>query len=58
MIREVDARDQEHYWAGEYFERIGDLARARDYYRRGTRAQPARPDNFRGLSPSAINTLT
>ncbi|MGQ0815798.1 MAG: CHAT domain-containing protein [Gemmatimonadota bacterium] len=33
MVRAVDAVNAEHYWAGEYFERIGELTRAIPYYR-------------------------
>ncbi len=37
MVRIVDEQDKEHYFAGEYFERIGDLGRALKYYRQGPR---------------------
>ena len=32
MVRVTDEQGAEHYWAGEYYERIGDLRRARTYY--------------------------
>lgn len=35
MVRVVDEQERGHHWAGEYFERIGDLPRALHYYRRG-----------------------
>jgi CHAT domain-containing protein len=33
MVRVVDEQRQNHYWAGEYYERAGDLERALRYYR-------------------------
>ena len=35
MVRVVDEQERGHHWAGEYFERIGDLPRALLYYRKG-----------------------
>lgn len=35
MVRVVDEQERGHHWAGEYFERIGDLPRALHYYRKG-----------------------
>jgi CHAT domain-containing protein len=40
MVEVVDYQERFHYWAGEYFERIGDLSRAVEYYRRGIRRDP------------------
>ncbi len=37
MVRVIDQSGIEEYWAGEYFERVGDLERAITYYRRGNR---------------------
>ncbi len=37
MVRLVDEQDTQQYYAGEYFERIGDLGRALRYYRVGPR---------------------
>lgn len=34
MVLLIDRSRQDSYWAGEFYERIGDLARARAYYRR------------------------
>lgn len=34
MVATIDELKLHSYWAGEYFERQGDLQRARDYYRR------------------------
>lgn len=34
MVGAIDDMDREHFWAGEYFERVGDLQRAVGYYRR------------------------
>ena len=35
MVQVVDEQERNHYWAGEYFERIGDLKRALHYFRLG-----------------------
>lgn len=35
MVEVVDEQDANHFWAGEYFERTGDLRRALHYYGRG-----------------------
>ena len=35
MVQVVDEQERGHHWAGEYFERIGDLPRALLYYRKG-----------------------
>lgn len=32
MVRFIDEQEVERYWAGAYYERIGDLQRARRYY--------------------------
>lgn len=38
MVTVVDEQDANHYWAGEYYERTGDLRRALRYYERGLAA--------------------
>lgn len=35
MVRLVDSERQNHYWAGEYFERVGDVRAALSFYQRG-----------------------
>jgi CHAT domain-containing protein len=35
MVQVVDELGRQYYWAGEYFERIGDLENAIRYYRKG-----------------------
>ena len=40
MVRVVDEQERGHHWAGEYFERIGDLPRALQYYRKGAALDP------------------
>lgn len=37
MVRLIDQRQDNHYYAGEYFERVGNLGRALEYYRAGAR---------------------
>ena len=37
MVRVIDEQQGGHYYAGEYFERVGDLGRAVEYYRIGAR---------------------
>jgi CHAT domain-containing protein len=44
MVQVIDEIGQDHYWAGEYYERIGDLPRAVEYYRRGVRSGAGIPD--------------
>jgi CHAT domain-containing protein len=39
MVRIVDEQELNYHWAGEYFERIGDLERALAYYRKAA-AEP------------------
>lgn len=41
MVRAVERQRTEYAYAGEYFERAGDLRRALDYYRRGISEEPA-----------------
>lgn len=51
MVQAVDYQERNHYWAGEYFERLGDLPRALEYYRRGLSRDPAeRSLNLAGLA--------
>jgi CHAT domain-containing protein len=51
MVRVVDEQERGHHWAGEYFERIGDLPRALHYYRKGAVLDPEeRSLNLAGLA--------
>lgn len=51
MVRVVDEQERGHHWAGEYFERIGDLPRALHYYRKGAALdQEERSLNLAGLA--------
>ncbi|MBI4542547.1 MAG: CHAT domain-containing protein [Gemmatimonadetes bacterium] len=52
MVTIIDERRQSHYWAGEYFERIGDWPRALEYYQRGVAGDGAgdRSSNLAGLT--------
>jgi len=38
MVRIIEERDANHFYAGEYYERIGDFARAASYFDRGARS--------------------
>lgn len=52
MVQTIEELGQSFYYAGEYYERIGDFARAMTYYRRGA-AQDNwndRPLNLAGLT--------
>lgn len=48
MVRVVD-RTHDWYFAGEYFERSGDLARAQSYYVRGVTDFPSDPASLAGM---------
>ena len=51
MVDAVDYQARYHYWAGEYFERIGHLQSAAEYYRRGLAFDPdERSLNLGGLA--------
>jgi CHAT domain-containing protein len=50
LVRVVDDYDELHAYAGQYFERTGDLAAARDYYERGGRSTAASADGLRALN--------
>jgi CHAT domain-containing protein/tetratricopeptide (TPR) repeat protein len=51
MVEAVDYQRRYHYWAGEHFERIGELHRAAEYYSRGLQYDPAeRSLNLGGLA--------
>ncbi len=51
MVTVVDYQERFHYWAGEHFERVGDLDRAVEYYRRGVRRDPGEASlNLGGLA--------
>jgi tetratricopeptide (TPR) repeat protein len=39
MVEVIDESRSHYLYAGEYYERIGDLARAAEYYRRGARSE-------------------
>lgn len=51
MVRVIDELGHSHYYAGEYYERIGDFHRAMTYYRRGATRNSSddRPLNLAGL---------
>lgn len=52
MVQTIETQQHSFYYAGEYYERIGDFARAMTYYRRGA-AQDNwndRPLNLAGLT--------
>jgi CHAT domain-containing protein len=55
MVRAVDDQrasgySANDYWAGEYFERSGDFARALAYYQTGDRFNPGDPRTLSGLA--------
>jgi CHAT domain-containing protein/tetratricopeptide (TPR) repeat protein len=51
MVQVVDQQERNHYWAGEYYERIGDLQRALHYFRLGeSRDRYERSFNLAGKS--------
>jgi CHAT domain-containing protein len=49
MVRVSDELGEERYWAGAYYERIGDLQRAREYYRKSLTEGPTNARASRGL---------
>lgn len=50
MVQVIDQQERNHYWAGEYYERIGDLKRALHYFRLGAaRDREERSLNLGGL---------
>ena len=51
MVRVIDELKHSHYYAGEYYERIGDFHQAMTYYRRGAMRNSSndRPLNLAGL---------
>jgi tetratricopeptide (TPR) repeat protein len=53
MVRVVDEQHNNYYWAGEYYERAGDLARALAYYRQALDRVRA----GKGLDPNATAGL-
>lgn len=50
LVLVVDAYDEYHAYAGQHFERTGDLARALEYFRRGARSEAASAKGIRVLS--------
>jgi len=50
MVRVVDDFDEYHAYAGQYFERTGDLDAAREYFGRGARASWPNADQVRALN--------
>jgi tetratricopeptide (TPR) repeat protein len=51
MVEAVNYQGRYHYWAGEHFERLGDLPRAVAYYRQGVARDPGeRSLNLAGLT--------
>jgi CHAT domain-containing protein len=49
-ISVIDEYEEGHNYAGEYFERQGDLERAKEYFTRGTAAYGGWAESVRGLS--------
>ncbi len=50
MVRAIDSTRGDYYYAGEYFERSGNLERARDYYARAVEQVGSDPAAFAGMS--------
>ena len=50
MVRAIDSTQGDYYYAGEYFERSGNLERARDYYARAVEQVGSDPAAFAGMS--------
>ena len=50
MVRAIDSTRGDYYYAGEYFERTGNLERARDYYARAVEEVASDPAGFAGMS--------
>ena len=52
MVRVIESRKENYLYAGEYYERAGDYARALGYYRRGAAQNLVtdRPGNLAGLT--------
>lgn len=50
MVAVVDSQQWNHYWAGDYFERRGDYARAKAYYAAGLRSGTDISLNYGGLA--------
>ena len=50
MVRVVDDFDEYHAYAGQYFERVGSLDAARDYFERGARSSARSADGNRSLN--------
>lgn len=52
MVRIIDERKANHFYAGEYYERIGDFSRAASYYSRGAGSEDTgdRHLNLAGLT--------
>ncbi len=50
MVRAIDSTRGDYYYAGEYFERTGNLERARDYYARAVEDVGSDPAGFAGMS--------
>ncbi len=50
MVRVIDSTQGGYYYAGEYFERTGNLERARDYYARAVKEGGSDPAALAGMS--------
>jgi tetratricopeptide (TPR) repeat protein len=50
LVRVVDDYDEFHAYAGQHFERTGDLPAALEYFRRGALSEAASADGIRALS--------
>jgi len=57
LVDVVDDYDEYHAYAGQYFERIGDLEAARYYYERGARSSTASADGLRGLNWAGLSRV-
>lgn len=49
MVRVIDQQQTNHYWAGEYYERLGDYQRAKRYYAAGRNSTTEASLNYAGL---------
>lgn len=49
MVRVIDQQQTNHYWAGEYYERLGDYERANRYYTAGLASATEASLNYAGL---------
>ena len=57
MVAVIDAHDEYHNYAGDFFERTGDLGLARDYYRRGAEADWGAAVSVRALNLAGLTRV-